>query len=754
MGKTVSRNKMRLIITLVFITSLSAISITPSIIFSEINQPIANLVLETYGGGVRPDYGLYIAMYLREIGIDVEVKVQEWSWPWDPWSLNDWDLGIVGISGGGASPDMRELYTEDGTLNIFRLGPDLPYGNQSEQMQDLGVTITDLEVRQQLYYDWQQLMMDKIVPMLPLYSPNSYSVTWANTLGYDARWGIVNCLPYMSYDGYHEGQVSLNEFNLADANWRELNPLFTDDTSSSFIWSLMAEPILQFSPDLAPVKNGLIDNWEKIDDFHFKFYMRDEVYWNPSFNVTGRTSGSSPLNSSDINQLMVGLKGNYSNGTNQQVTAKDAVFTFLCWGNQAVSEETIGHEWISDCYVDPFDPLAFHIHIDGIPETAEPDYYVDFWSRMTSSILPEFFLNSTLLEITYTESGIECKGLYSQIINTDQWLAFSTSAFGCGKYMLDYYIQNSITVLKQSPYWFGVGAFDGQAGLVPFVETINVRVIPDTSAELMEFKAGKLDWTRITAFPAERKNMETDPRFTVYQKLSNSLTFMAFNLRRPFIGGVDNFIFMETEGKEDYTRAVGIRKAICYAINRDEMNQILHDGEYLVAHSVLYPYTSYYYYNDIIKYDYNPELAEEWLRDSYGLPEYSFNILNAEASDKDITIQFNCSGDLGIDPVVLFYEQNDEGFNSSSMIKESESIYSLNIGSEFTNGTKIEYYVEYTNIYNESKRTPTRSFIIDFIPNIDTNSFITIDSYSIIIMSAVITVVSISLKKFRKRSKK
>lgn len=32
-------------------------------------QPIANLVCKTNGGGVRPDYCLYIAQYLRDIGI-------------------------------------------------------------------------------------------------------------------------------------------------------------------------------------------------------------------------------------------------------------------------------------------------------------------------------------------------------------------------------------------------------------------------------------------------------------------------------------------------------------------------------------------------------------------------------------------------------------------------------------------------------------------------------------------------------------
>ncbi len=602
------------IFALLIATSLLTMSVFNANVQVQGADAIANIVFKTNGGGVRPDYGLFIAQYLRDLGIEVEVKVEEWSVFVGTLILtHDFDIGVVGLSGGGASPDMRDVYAEGGSLNLFGLGPDLPYGNQSEQMQDIGVTITDLDARQQHYYDWQQLMMDKLIPILPLFSPRSYVATWANTMGYEGRWGIVDSLPYMYYDGYHEGQVSLTEFTIADANWRELNPLFTDDTSSSFIWNLMSEPILTFSPDLAPLKTGLVIDWEQIDEFHWKFYMRDDVYWNPSYNVTGRTANSDPLSAIPTSELMLGLKaGDYSDGTNQQVTAKDAVFTYLVWSNAVVSESTTYHDWISECYVDPVNELAFHVHIDGNPDTPDVEQYVDFWARLPWDIMPEFFLNSTDPTVTYTDGGIECIGLYDLMINTPEWVTFSTSAFGCGKYMLDYYIRNSVTILQKSPFWLGIGAIDDTPQDLDF-DTFIIRVIPDSSAELAEFKAGKLDWTGLTAFPAERKQMQADPRFDVQTFITSSMTFMFFNLRRPFVGGSDNFDYLDTVGKEEYTVGIAVRKAICYAIDRAEMNQVLHDGEYLIAHSVLYPSTAFYYYNDIIKYNYDIRSAFEWL---------------------------------------------------------------------------------------------------------------------------------------------
>ncbi|MCG3223082.1 MAG: hypothetical protein H7647_01350, partial [Candidatus Heimdallarchaeota archaeon] len=425
--------------TLLILSSLLAMSAFNAQTSQAAVEPLANLVFKTNGGGVRPDYGLYIAQYLREIGIEVEVKVEEWTVFIGTLLLTrDFDMGIVGLSGGGSTPDMFDCYGEAGSLNMFGIDTIMPYGNDSENMQIEGVTIVDLDQRQQHYYDWQQLMMDKIVPMLPLFAPRSYVATWANTEGYDGRWGIIDSLPYIEYDGLHEGQVSLTEFSIADANWRDLNPLQTDDTSSSFIYGLMAESIVGWSPDLAPLKTSLVVDWEQIDEFHFKFTMRDNVFWNPSYNVTGRTASSDPLDPATT-PLMEGLKaGETSDGTNQQVMAKDAVFTYLAWANSIVSESPSYHKWISNCYVDATDPLSFHIEIDGNPATPELDQYVDFWARLPWEIIPEFFLNSSDATVTYTSGNAQCTGIYDGILDTAPWVYYSTSAFGCGKYMLDY----------------------------------------------------------------------------------------------------------------------------------------------------------------------------------------------------------------------------------------------------------------------------------------------------------------------------
>ena len=576
-------------------------------------EPIANIVFKTNAGGVRTYYGMFIAQYLRNIGIEVEVKIIEWSMFVGTLLIShDYDIGIVALTPDYPVPDMRAIYTEEGYLNMFGLGRDIPYCDESEEMQNEAAMETDFETCQQLYYDWQQLMMDKIVPMLPLYSNKFYNAYWSNMKGDNPDWGFLYNLPYMYFDGYHDGQVSLDELNFAGEDYTELNPLFNQDDHSKFIWQLESYPLIVIHGS-KPMGTGIVTDWERINETHYTFTLRDDVYWNPSYNITERTINSVPLSSVSTGELMVGLKGGYSDGTNQQVTAKDAVFTLLARANPVISKFYNYFSWLKGCWVDPDDDMTFHLEIDQDPSTPEHEPFAHFWSYISDNLLPEFFLNSTDPTVTYTYGGgAECTGLYSDINTTPQWFSFSYSPFGCGMYMLDYYTKGSTIVLTRSPYWFGVGAVDGSEGMTPFVKTINLRIIADANSVLTEFLAGRLESCGLDK--QTYNQLLGDPRFVVNSGHGGNLVFMFYNLRRPFIGGQSNYEFLTVPGKEEYTKGVAVRKAMNYAINRVEMNNVINEGDCLIVDSVLYISFSDYYYYEIIKYDYNLCASFEWLR--------------------------------------------------------------------------------------------------------------------------------------------
>jgi peptide/nickel transport system substrate-binding protein len=146
--------KKKAFIALFIIASFAIMSAYNANTINAVQEPIANLVFKTNSGNpVRGDYGLFIAQYLRDIGIELEVKLEEWSVFVGELTLShDYDCGIVGISGGAISPDFRSAYSEDGTLNLFGLEREMPYQNQSENLQLEATTITDLAEQQQMYY--------------------------------------------------------------------------------------------------------------------------------------------------------------------------------------------------------------------------------------------------------------------------------------------------------------------------------------------------------------------------------------------------------------------------------------------------------------------------------------------------------------------------------------------------------------------------------------------------------------------------
>ncbi len=604
--------------TVLFLSALFITTPFISVHFSTGNvEPIAYLVLKTNGGGVFPDYGLYIAEHLREIGIEVVVKIEEWIEYIYPFRPIAYDLAIKELDFKNGVFDPYPYFSKDISPNYYGLSDEMPYGNQSEIMLKEGTLITDIEERKNHYNAWQNLFMDKIVPFIPLFSIPEYIATWFNLIGFNSSWSIVDNLPYIYQNVRHPSQDDLKELIIADKNWRDLNPLQIDDESRDFVTSLLFEPLLQISPEGKPIKTGLIYDWDIINESYYKFYIREGIYWNPSYNCTIRNADSDPL-STNSSDLMVGLQGAFSDGYNHQLTAKDMVFTLLAYATSHVSEFAENYFWLKDIQIDNSDNFSFYITIDGNEKTTEFEPYAPFWNKLNIPCLPEFFLNSTSLSITNTSGNIPVSGLFDGIEDTIEWKDFNKSSFGCGKYLLDYYVKNYFTVLRANSNWYEIGAIDGMYHDLS-IETIKIKVLMDTAPIISEFLAGRLDIVKIKYENSFFNNLEKDPLLRCHKLVSNSFSMLIFNLRRPFVGGTDNFVFLDSEGKENYTRGVAVRKAICYAIDREEINQALHGGNLIVSDHPIPEIHSNYYNPDIVKYSHDIDKALDWLYPGYDL---------------------------------------------------------------------------------------------------------------------------------------
>ncbi len=601
------KNKLKLLVSFSVIMGLL---INPGMFTTAGESTNLHLVFDRdITGSSRFDFGSNICQYLSDIEIDAEVYAI-WSPPmFPPYPHADHDLAVLKLEFNKGEPDYSFLKNIP-FWSYFPSSYSFPYKEELKEMIRVGPTIGSEQERREYYNDLHEFYMDKILLSWPLFTENSYESLHSNTLGFDRRWGWVESIPYMSYEGLHEGQTSLNEYNIADGNWRELNPFFTDDSCSKLVWDLMSEPLIKLDPDGISTGNGLISNWFQVNSSHYQFYLRPNIYWTPSYNITSRTASSEPLVNAT---LITGLKGEYSDGTNQLITAKDAVFTLLAWANPILNDQASMFNWMKDVYVDPLNPQSFHIYVDGDPETNDTEYYSLLFEKLELSCLPEFFLNSTDDAISYTASGIKCEGIYPDMVTTPAWESFSVSGFGCGKFMLDYAIDNYVTVLQRNPFWFGVGAIDGTTGLQPFVETVNIRVIPDTSAELLEFKAGKLDWTGVLAsYRSEREQLVKNPLFDVYIGREHYMDILMFNINGEGWGNLNN----EWVNVPDYgncTKGLAIRKAICHAIDREELADFFLEN-YTLSDCMVHPEMTEWFYEDIpIIYEYDLIKAATWM---------------------------------------------------------------------------------------------------------------------------------------------
>lgn len=599
-------------ILLILLLPFSFFLNSSSFLTSADSPPLTELeLLLGLTGGISADEGHKIQDYLSDIGIDLTITTAYYIPIIDPLSLlSSSDLALIKIDISSPDPKLGYYFFENASRNYFGLDSSLPYGSENEQLLTDGPAIMDFAEKQQHYFTWQQLFMDKVIPILPLYSSQLYASSWSNLHGFNYSWGLASSLPYMYFDGFHPGQSSSSHFNTALFSWVHFDPFMSPPLSwrSDSLLSFLMEPIIHLDPNGLPTPHGLVHDWVHLSPSHVKFTLREGIYWNPSNNISSR-DGSSPLSNAS---LMPGFNGQVSTGDNQEVTAKDAVFTLLAWSTNFTHSDPLFH-WFTDIYIDPSDPYSFHIHL---PSNSSTDTSSSFslWQSMSVFLLPDFFLNDTSSsDVFSTPSGISFTGLYPGITDTSQWQSLRSSIFGCGKYMLDYYLPHDHVFFQSSPYWFGIGAIDGSEQDLAFK---TIKILESSSGVYFfdEFISGLLDFTHLSSNLSHRPEILGNTNsFHLYRKPSRNIICLAFNLNSSFIGGKDNHVFLDEPGYEQYTKALAGRKAIGYAINRTEMKHVAHKDDYLLCDSPIPLTYDYWYFDDIIKYHRNLTAALDWL---------------------------------------------------------------------------------------------------------------------------------------------
>ena len=141
--------------------------------------------------------------------------------------------------------------------------------------------------------------------------------------------------------------------------------------------------------------------------------------------------------------------------------------------------------------------------------------------------------------------------------------SFAEHPVGAGPFMLDTWQLGSRMVLKRNPHYWGK---DAEGGSLPYLDAIDMRIVPDDATRILQLKAGEIAATEFV--PYERvAELKKDPKLAVDLFPSTQITYVQLNARPKLIDGTDNPLSNEK-----------VRQALNYALNKPAIIQIVTHG--------------------------------------------------------------------------------------------------------------------------------------------------------------------------------
>jgi ABC-type transport system substrate-binding protein len=364
---------------------------------------------------------------------------------------------------------------------------------------------------------------------------------------------------------------------ISDYPWSDLNPVFQDDTASAFISSSVLDPLIWFDDDSSYWPH-LAKNVNHINDTYIRITLREGVKWQ-----------------TDSEGLF----------TNEYFDAEDLYFTIFVNKVYNYDEELA---WIRDFKI--IDKHTLDIFIDGDPSTPELDPYAPYLRDIAVKILPEHYLNQT-----QDPYGIPD-------ITHSSWAKFATHCFGTGLFSIDSYTQGVETILAINPdcWWLNttitndpdlnwLNRFGDFSGII---EHLRVKQFFDQYISFAEFEMGRIDIEEINFDRSKRLSLAENPDILIQNEIKYYFSFVAYNMRpiRSYIGQS----YTPWEYDPSISKGLAIRKAISYAIDREEINQIIHGGDYEINDYPIYAKLGIWCNPNITRYNHDLEKARYYMQ--------------------------------------------------------------------------------------------------------------------------------------------
>lgn len=362
------------------------------------------------------------------------------------------------------------------------------------------------------------------------------------------------------------GEIVVGDIGDAES----LNPIYSNDTASSFIVELVSDALVRVNDKLEIVP-WLATEWDVSEDGKvWTFHMRKDAKWHDGQPVTARDAAFTYF--SILHPLYAGTRqSNYDSilGYAEAKKKYDAIKQDFKDGK---IDEATRDAKLEEAFAE-FKAAGGIKVIDDytIQITLEKPYAPFLAFAMGMELIPEHILGG---------------------VRPDKMKEHETNRkpLGSGRYKFVEWKTGDRIVLEANPDWWG-----GR----PYIDRIIYRVIPDQNAIAVALEAGEIDVGTITPELFERFQGKEGLKLFEYQQLS--YTYLGYNLRRP--------LFQD----------VRVRRAITHAIDRQAIVEAILLGHGTVAHSHSAP-IRWDYNPNLTTYDYNPERAKQLLAEAGWTP--------------------------------------------------------------------------------------------------------------------------------------
>lgn len=401
-----------------------------------------------------------------------------------------------------------------------------------------------------------------------------------------------------------------------------LNPLISEDQSSSAAISRFLEGLTTLDPDTGEIIPNLAKSWHIADDgLHYTFHLRQGLAW----------SDGQPFTSADVVFTWQSLYiKEIDPATGQPVIDEKTGRPRLRFPSRPAFSQLIEGEEVRAEAIDS-NTVRF-----TLPQRYSP--FLLFGGGM--NILPRHILEPRVKDGTLLDAW----SINTAINNPREFV-------GLGPFLLESYRPGERIVFYRNPnYW----KRDSAGQRLPYIERIVTRIVGDANASNVAFARGLTDAEGIQADNVTWISRAAETfDFTIHDLGPSSATsFVWFNLQpgndpdgRPYVA----------PHKQKWFRDLRFRQAVSYAVNRQGIVDGVFAGRATPLHGYVSPKNRNWFNPDIRRFDYAPDRASALLAEA-GFTLRGDRLHDADGNPVEFSLMTNNNNSLRTEMATVFAE--------------------------------------------------------------------------------------------------